>query len=53
MYSTKFAKPVGQTTQTESKRFYNHRSDVTTKKLAKPVSNHFFLPGHKLSDLVF
>lgn len=44
---------VGQTTQTASTRFYNHRSDVTTKKLAKPVANHFNLPGHKLSDLVF
>ena len=26
---------------------------MTTKKFAKPVSNHFNLPGHKLSDLVF
>ena len=44
---------VGQTTQTASTRFYNHRGDVITKKFAKPVSNHFNLPGHKLSDLVF
>ena len=44
---------VGQTTQTASTRFSNHRSDVTTKKVDKPVSNHFNLPGHQLSDLVF
>ena len=44
---------VGQTSNTICTRFSNHRSDIITKKLYKPVGQHFNLPGHSFSDLIF
>lgn len=44
---------VGKTVQEASERFSTHRSDVNTKKIQKPVAEHFNLPGHSVSDMKF
>ena len=43
---------IGQTSQSAVRRFTNHRSDVTSK-LDKPVAEHFNLPSHDKSDMIF
>ena len=43
---------VGETKTTLKKRFYGHRSTVTTAKLDTPVGNHFNLPNHSISDMI-
>lgn len=44
---------IGQTSQQAASRFSNHHSDITTKKVHKPVAAHFNLPGHGASDMIF
>ena len=44
---------TGKSENTAAERFTGHRSDVTTGKVYKAVSNHFNMPGHKLSDMRF
>ena len=44
---------IGQTSQSAAKRFYSHRSDITNKKVDKPVPEHFNRPGHSVSDMLF
>ena len=42
---------VGETENTLHIRMNGHRSDITTKKLDKPVAAHFNQPDHSLEDL--
>ena len=41
---------IGKTKDRLKDRFGSHRSDVNTQK-DKSLSNHFNLPGHKVSDM--
>ena len=36
-----------------SSRFSSHKSDVNTGRISKAISEHFNLPGHKVSDMRF
>ena len=42
---------VGETENALHIRMNGHRSDITTKKLDKPVAAHFNQPYHSLEDL--
>ena len=42
---------VGETENALHIRMNGHRSDITTKKLDKPVAAHFNQPDHSLEDL--
>ena len=42
---------VGETENALHIRMNGHRSDITTKKLDKPVATHFNQPDHSLEDL--
>ena len=42
---------VGETENRLHIRLNGHRSDITNKRLEKPVAHHFNLPGHSLGDL--
>ena len=42
---------VGETEIALHIRMNGHRSDITTKKLDKPVASHFNQPDHSLEDL--
>ena len=42
---------VGETENALHIRLNDHRSDVKTKKMEKPVAAHFNLPGHSMEEL--
>ena len=42
---------VGETENALHIRMNGHRSDITTKKLDKPVAAHFNQPNHSYEDL--
>ena len=42
----------GETGRTLRARFWGHKNDIDHSR-AKPVSEHFNLPGHDLEDLIF
>ena len=44
---------TGRTSNMASIRFSAHKSDVNTGRISKAVSEHFKLPGHKVSDMRF
>ena len=43
---------IGETKNSLNKQFYGHRSTVKTHKLDTPVSQHFNLPNHSISDMI-
>ncbi|XP_065436529.1 zinc finger protein 577-like [Chrysemys picta bellii] len=42
---------IGQTGQSLRKRINGHKSDIRNGNIHKPVSEHFNLPGHSITDL--
>ena len=42
---------AGETESALHIRMNGHRSDITTRKLDKPVASHFNQPDHSLEDL--
>ena len=44
---------IGEMKNSFKKRFYGHRSTVKTQKLDTPVGQHFNLPSHSISDMIF
>ena len=42
---------IGETERFLHDRIFEHIRDIRTRKLEKPVAQHFNLPGHSLSDM--
>ena len=43
---------IGESSRRAKDRFYNHRSNVSTKNLNTPAGRHFNLPGDKITDMI-